>query len=262
MFPDICEDATKPQKDGSLFTFCTLVTRLEQYIPFVESFTAGGFTQENSRYLYISNIGSNAFEAYAGLNLMIAQATTPYIILCHQDLTLIKDGYADLLTRLGELDQLDPHWAVAGNAGGIGKGQYAMHITSLDSRVTNLGTLPAKVESLDENFIILKRSANIGFSRDLSGFHLYGTDIVIQAMMRGYTSYAIDFHLHHHGEGKMDKTFYECQAALETKYNRLFQTRYLQGTCRRILLTASKFKLAVQLFKSRRKLKRIKNLIL
>ncbi len=257
MFPDICEDATGPQQNTQLFTFCTLVTRLEQYIPFVESFTSGGFTKENSRYLYISNIGSNSFEAYAGLNLMIAQATTPYIILCHQDLTLIKDGCAELLTRLNELEKLDPDWAVAGNAGGIAKGQYAMHITSLDGNVTKLGTLPARVESLDENFIVLKRSANIGFSRDLSGFHLYGTDIVIQAMMRGYTSYAIDFHLHHHGEGKMDKTFYECQAALESKYNRLFQTRYLQGTCRRILLTSSKLKLGIQLFKARRKMKNL-----
>ncbi len=259
MFPDVCENAADPQINTRLFTICTLVTRLEQYTSFVESFIAGGFTPETSRYLYISNIGSNTYEAYAGLNLMIAQATTPYIILCHQDVTLLKHGYTELLAQLAELDHLDPDWAAAGNAGGTGKAKYAAHFTNFESKVTKLGTLPAKVESLDENFIVLKRSANIGLSHDLSGFHLYGTDIVIQAIMRGYTSYAIDFHLHHHGEGKMDTTFYRCQAALEIKYNKLFQTRYLQGTCRRILLTSSKFKLAVQQFKTHRKLKRIKS---
>lgn len=256
MFPDMCEDAVYPQKTSQLFTLCTLVTHPEQYSSFVKSFVAGGFTKDTSRYQYISNIGSNTYDAYAGLNLMISQATTPYIILCHQDLTLIKDGYDDLVARLTELDQLDPAWAVAGNAGGVGKGDYAVHFTNFQGKTVRIGTLPAKIQSLDENFIILKRSANLGFSRDLSGFHLYGTDIVIQAMLRGNTGYAIDFHLHHHGEGKMDKTFYECQTALEIKYNRLFQTRYLQGTCRRILLTSSKLKLGFQLFKARRKIKK------
>ena len=256
MFPKICEDATGVQNHTKLFTICTLVTNLEQYTALIDSFIVGGFTKDTSRYLYINNIGSNTYEAYAGLNVMIAQARTPYIILCHQDLTLIKDGYDELVARLAELDQLDPAWAVAGNAGGVGKGQYAAHYTDYQNKTVRLGALTAKVESLDENFIVLKRAANIGFSRDLSGFHLYGIDIVFQAMMRGYCGYAIDFHLHHHGEGKMDKTFYECQIALETKYNKLLQTRYLQATCRRILLTSSKLKLAVQLFKARRKIKK------
>jgi hypothetical protein len=207
--------------------------------------------------LYINNIGKNIYEAYAGLNLMISQATTPYIILCHQDLTLLENGYDELLKKLVELDKLDPNWAVAGNAGGVAKKKYAMHITNSENKIIKLGTLPARVESLDEIFIILKRSANIGFSNDLAGFHFYGADIVIQAQLRGYTSYGIDFHLHHHGEGKMDKTFYQCQEALETKYHKLFQTRYVQATCRRILLTSSRLRHYIQVLKTRRKLNRL-----
>jgi glycosyltransferase involved in cell wall biosynthesis len=257
MFPNICEDAVKPVKPQQLFTFCTLVTCLKQYTAFVNSFISGGFDDTTSKYIYINNIGLNSYEAYAGLNIMIAQATTPYIILCHQDLTLIKDGYVELVQKLDELDRVDLNWAVAGNAGGVAKGQYAMHVTLFNNRVMKLGALPTKVESLDENFIIVKRSANIGFSNDLAGFHFYGIDLVIQAELRGYTSYVIDFHLHHYGKGKIDKSFYQCQAALENKYHKLFQTRYLQAPCRRILLTSSRLKLALQLFKVRRKIKRL-----
>ncbi len=257
MFPKQCMDATKLEEASQRFTFCTLVTRLEQYTPMINSMIAGGFDTTRARYLYVDNTQSNSYEAYAGLNLMIAKALTPYIVLCHQDLTLLDDGYDVLMARLGELDALDPNWAVAGNAGGVSKGKYAMHITSRDGKITKLGTLPTQVESLDENFIVLKRSALLGFSRDLAGFHLYGTDIVIQARMRGFSSYAINFHLHHHGEGKMDASFYHCQEALERKYYKLFQTRYLQGTCRRIVLTSSRLRLAVQLFRARRKLKRM-----
>ncbi len=256
LVPEICTDVTLLPEARARFTICTLVTNPEQYSAMVESFTAQGFDPVNARYLYVDNTKSNAFDAYAGLNRMIAQSETPFIILCHQDLTLITAGFETLVARLAELEVLDPDWAVAGNAGATGKGRYAMHITSRDGRVTKLGVLPAKVESLDENFIILKRAACLGFSKDLNGFHLYGTDIVIQARLRGYASYVIDFHLHHHGEGRMDQSFFECQMALETKYSRLFRSRYFQGVCRRILLTPSRFRLAVQHFKSRRKLRR------
>lgn len=258
-FPEICTDATVVIEEEPAFTICTLVTRPDQYRTMVDSFIGGGFTKERALYLYIDNSIRNEFDAYAGLNQMIGRSHTPYIILCHQDITLIKDGYAELIARLDELQSRDPAWAIAGNAGGTGRGTYAMHITSRDGKITRIGTLPAQVESLDENFIILKRITGMGLSRDLGGFHLYGTEFVIQARLRGYACYAIDFHLHHHGEGLMDKSFFECQAALETKYSKLFRPRYFQGVCRRVLLTPSRLQLAIQLFKSRRKMRSLQN---
>ncbi len=257
--PQICRDVTKSAPPGKVFTIGTLVTKLDQYSAMVESFVQGGFTSECCDYLYVNNISGNRFDAYSGLNQIIAKAKTPYIILCHQDLTLIEDGYDELLARLAELDRTDPLWAVAGNAGGTGKGQYAVHITNRSGSITQTGTLPARAESLDENFLVLKRASGVGFSQDLAGFHFYGTDLVVQAELRGGSAYAIDFHLHHHGEGKMDREFFEAELALVEKYARQFRTRARQGLSRNVWLTPSRLLLVIQRMKLLRKIRRLGN---
>ncbi len=64
-------------------------------------------------------------------------------------------------------------------------------------RTSSKEKLPIRVGSLDENFIVVKRQANLALSHDMSGFHLYGTDLCIIADILGRTSYVVDFHLCH-----------------------------------------------------------------
>ena len=258
MISELCRSIDARRSFDKPFTIGTLVTNPIQYRTMVDSFVRGGFTVERADYLYIDNTASNRFDAFAGLNRIIEEARGEFIILCHQDVTLLSDGCETLLKRLRDLQQIDPNWAVAGNAGGTGHRRYAIHITNRDGSLTKTGRFPCQVESLDENFIVLKRSAMLAFSNDLTGFHLYGTDIVLQAELRGYKGYGIDFHLHHHGAGAMDASFFEGELAFERKYARLFRTRHRQGLSRRVLLTSSRILMALQTMRLQRRIKALR----
>ena len=90
--------------------------------------------------------------------------------------------------------------------------------------------------SLDENFIILRKDSAVRFSDDLSGFHLYGTDIVFQAHLQGRSAYVVDFHLEHLGKGEIDQSFVTCMQAFQRKYSRLGQGLQIKTPSTRVSL--------------------------
>ena len=234
-----------------LFTIGAIVNDGAQYEEMRASFFSSGFSRD-CEYLALDNRGGNRFEAYAGIRTLLARARGRYVIVCHQDVRLIMDGRDQLLDRLGELDRLDPLWALAGNAGGTGRG-LALRISDPHGENQKVGALPAKARSLDENFILLKRSAMIAPSVDLAGFHLYGTDLCLQARMRGHSAYVIDFHLRHLGRGTMGRDYYACLEALEDKYRSLLQPLEIQTTCLTPVLTPSRWRLFLARFGRMRK---------
>jgi hypothetical protein len=103
-------------------------------------------------------------------------------------------------------------------------------------------SFPSQVKSLDENFILVKNSANLGVSHDLSGFHLYGTDICQMARFAGLTCWVVDFNLLHNGEGKVDKTFYDVCNQMEAKRMKFRDEGFVQTTCALLSFSDSWFK--------------------
>ena len=208
------------------FTICTLVTRPAEYAEMTATFLAGGFTPEVAEYLYLDNSAGNAWDAYSGFAQMLGQARGRYVVYCHQDVRLLADGAAQLLARLAELERLDPHWALAGNAGGLPNGDCAIRISDPYGEDTRRGTLPAVSTALDENFMVLRRDAPVGISADIGGFHMYGPDLCLQAKLAGRSAWVIDFHLRHLSGGKVDLGFCEVQDRFQRKYAGLFGRRW------------------------------------
>jgi hypothetical protein len=65
-----------------------------------------------------------------------------------------------------------------------------------------LGSVPARVESLDECFHPHAAvETGTEFLRHGQGFHYYGADLCLQAEFLGGRSYAIDFHLQPQRQG-------------------------------------------------------------
>jgi hypothetical protein len=224
--------------DAVQFSICTLVTDQNEYRTMVDSFRKAGFNDETSEFIFIDNSKGNKYDAYAGLNKMISVSSGKYIVLCHQDIELNYDNKEKLISRIAEIDSIDKSWGILSNAGGL-------HLKKRVERMyyphkeMNMGPFPFKVKSVDENFILLKKEANLGLSHDLSGFHLYGTDLCIHAHTAGYSAWVIDFALLHKSTGNINESFYKNKRELIAKYTKAFQSRYIRSTCTTLYISGN-----------------------
>lgn len=77
------------------------------------------------------------------------------------------------------------------------------------------------------------------FSRDLSGFHLYGADICLVADVLGWSAWVIDFHIEHLSPGRKDASFAEAEVRFREKWSRALRPRWLQTTCTLLRLSGN-----------------------
>jgi hypothetical protein len=223
--------------DEPIFSVCTLVTDLEQYAAMKASFIEHGFTPERAEFLQVDNSCGNAFDAYRGLSKMLDEANGRYVILCHQDLLLLDDGAAELQERLELLDARDPQWAIAGNSGITPDKRPVLHISDPHCEDQRQGEFPARAQSLDENFLVVRKASGIRPSAELSGFHLYATDLCLQAAGAGLSAWVIDFHLRHLSGGNMSTGFFREEEMFEQHWGeRLPRTIVVRTTCTELIL--------------------------
>ena len=223
------------QPEQIYYSFCSLVTDPAQYRAMVQSFVAAGFEAGLCEYLQADNSAGGSADGYTGLNKLITKAKGRYVVLLHQDV-IAFDSKDHLDQILANLTQADPNWAVAGNAGCDATGALHIRITDRHGFDARLREPAQQVMSLDENFIILRKDSAVRFSDDLSGFHLYGTDIVFQAHLQGRSAYVVDFHLEHLGKGEIDQSFVTCMQAFQRKYSRLGQGLQIKTPSTRVSL--------------------------
>lgn len=222
-----------------IFSICTLVTNFEEYSQMLDSFQKAGFDDSECEFIHINNVGQNKYDAFKGISKFLTHANADYIIICHQDIVLNKDNYSKLKKCISEMNSNYPDWAILGNAGGIHIKKNIYRIAYPDGKEFNDGPFPQKVKTLDENFLIIKKEANIGISRDLTGYHLYGTDLCLIADILGYSSYVIDFLLTHKSFGNPDKKFYQLKEAFIQKYRQALKPRFLRTTITILYISGS-----------------------
>ncbi len=216
-----------------LLSVCSLVQSQEKYDRLLASFARVGFTSDNSEFLAADNRAGNRFDGFSWTKALLAEARGSYVIFCHDDVELIEDGFDRLVARLAELDALAPNWLLAGIAGGVwhsGPSRQpvvAMRVSDKFGENQRRGNLPKQVETLDECFLLMRRSRPVISSYDLTGFHFYGADICLQAELAGGTAWAIDFHLRHHGDATRGPHFRACRREFVRKHASYFPDRIL-----------------------------------
>ena len=227
----------------STFHICTISNKLQQYEEMKSSFIVAGFHLDRCRYSLFDNSDGNKFDPYQTFNEIKSSTVEPYIILCHQDVLIDRgDDFDRLVNLLKELEQLDPNWAIAGNAGISSRNGMVAKITDPNNTDKWIGSFPQPVHSLDENFLVIKTATNIKSSEDLSGFHFYATDLCLQALLIQKTCYVIDFHLTHLSGGSINANFWEVQAIFYQRWCREFILCYVQ-TITGVSMCLSKYEL-------------------
>jgi hypothetical protein len=223
------------------FSICVMVTDWGQYAQCLASYRSHGFDEGTCEFLVLDNSDGNRADAFVAFNEFLQAARGEYVVVTHQDVTLIQHGRPCLEQLLGELTERDPFWAVCGNAGMTDDGRPVLCLSHPHKDIhIEGGPFPTRVVSLDENFIVVRALANLALSRDLAGFHHYGADLCTIAEILGWRAYVIGFFLRHHSGGTVDERYERSLAAIGAKYCRAVQPRWVHLiTFRRFYIAAT-----------------------
>lgn len=168
-------------------------------------------------------------------NKGLDDADTDLVVFVHQDVFLPEIWMEELMSSLRSISSLTPNVGVVGCYGVDLENRRYGHLYS-----TGLGAIigepigqPMPVRTLDEIILILRKSSGLRFDENLPGFHLYGTDICMEASRRGLINYAVGaFCIHNSNEAVyLPDQFYRCYRYLRRKY---WNELPIQTSCIRI----------------------------
>lgn len=154
----------------------------------------------------------------------VLQDTSSIVACVHQDVYL-PTGWLDKVNQsIQELDNVHPHWGVLGVWGITNTGSFVGRTWCNGGQREHIGqrvSLPSEVSSIDEIVIILNPKANLRFDDQLPGFHLYATDICLQAAEKGYKNFVIDAPVVHNSKTSpvLDPTYYDSYRYMQVKWH-------------------------------------------
>jgi hypothetical protein len=139
-------------------------------------------------------------------------ASAETLVFTHADVYFTEGWFNRLAWEVERLGRLDHDWAVASVSGVTPSGEWVGRIwdcslAPLFARLyKNSGiygkalAAPVQIASLDESAFIVRRAAGITFDSNIPDFHLYGTDLVLEAERRGKRSYGLDMPILHNAK--------------------------------------------------------------
>lgn len=132
--------------------------------------------------------------AARALNAGLAESSAAIVIFAHQDVYLPEGWLRRLISQINLLEQNDPNWAVIGLYGRRPTGEEVGLVWSsgLGRVVGQGGFPPTEAVTLDELVLIVRRDSGLRFDEGIPGFHMYGTDIVMQGRAAGLLSFVVD----------------------------------------------------------------------
>jgi hypothetical protein len=189
---------------------------------------------------------SSSAEAY---NRGINATHSDIMIFAHQDMFLPAGWLLKLQKTLEKLEQQDPDWGVLGMFGVTASGTSHGHLysTGLQQVLGHDFDEAKEVESLDEIVLVLRRVSGLRFDGRLPGFHLYGTDICLEAKKHGLKSYAFSAFGMHNSNGIpiLPMAYWKCYLHLRRKW-----WRYLPVKTPCIEITSWSFPALLHLMRS------------
>jgi glycosyltransferase involved in cell wall biosynthesis len=145
------------------------------------------------------HVERNAPSATIAYNRGLDATRSDIIIFAHQDVYFPQGWEEKLAESLQQLETFDPKWAVLACCGIHRNEEFVGDVwsTGLGGRIGAPVSEPQPVQSVDELFIILRRSAGLRWDNDLPNFHLYGSDIVQTALAAGHGAWVMNLPVIH-----------------------------------------------------------------
>jgi hypothetical protein len=114
---------------------------------------------------------------------------------------------------------------VAGVFGARSNGQLVGHVwdSALGFVCGGPFNVPQEVVSLDEVVLIVRRTSDVNFDSALPSFHLYGTDIVLEARKLGMKSYVVNLPIIHNAKPvvRLDRSYVNAYGFMVRKWKAL-----------------------------------------
>jgi hypothetical protein len=164
-----------------------------------------------------------AAAAAAAYHHAIDAANADILIFAHQDIYFPAGWFGQLEAICKQLTSIDPAWAVAGLFGVATDGRLVGHLwdSALGFVCGGPFEAPREALSLDEVVLIVRRASGMSFDPALPSFHLYGTDIVLEARKAGKKSYIIDLPVIHNAKPvtRLDRRYISAYRFMVRKWN-------------------------------------------
>lgn len=179
----------------------------------------------------ISNTSSSYPLAATALNRGLNDAKGNIVVFCHQDVIFPSCWLTKLVDQISIVERKYKNWGVLGTYGVALNGSYVGHVVDPRGH-RRQGSLPRIVQSLDEHCLIIRKDSGLHFDEGLGGFHFYGADLCLQAMVKGVPNFAIDACVKHLSRGKVDDSFYCLAEKLCDKWrHKKCPLAVIQTTC-------------------------------
>jgi len=139
-------------------------------------------------------------------------ASADILIFAHCDVYFPENWFERLDWEVDRLTRLDSNWAAAASGGITSEGEVVGR--TWDSSLAPLFPesaglfgkalkIPVPIISFDEMAFIVRRNAGVTFDPLVPEFHLYGTDIALEAQRQGKTCYGLDMPLIHNAKAQL-----------------------------------------------------------
>jgi hypothetical protein len=161
--------------------------------------------------------------AAEGLNAGIEQARHEFVVLVHQDVYLPERWPARMVAQWRRAERAGGPVGIGGVFGVLDRRVPFDAIGRVvhRDRLLSHRSLPADVDGLDELLMVVPRHTPLRVDADL-GWHLYGTDLALQAQQRDLRVVVLDAPCHHNSlTGRVPSKYRHSERVLARKWEKM-----------------------------------------
>lgn len=219
------------QENDYRFSICTLVHNRKKYNALYNSLLCQGFVNDEDEIITLDNSQNNSYDCYQAVKEFLRLGRNQFIIIVHDDVIFNCDR-SSLVAELKRAFSANQNIAVLGIAG-TSKSPYNAFGHFISYRGEEQWGIPKDelIESLDECFLIIKKTTGVCVSENLHGFHFYGSDICINAKKSGYSCAIIDFLITHLSPGNLNEDFLKSRLLFEKHLKNIGYKKTIITTC-------------------------------